>query len=360
MSIAYQNLPGVKPGEPSVRTSSQSGSVRATIVGGITLSDRRAIEGSVQTATFLKSTGKDTILVKLGQYTAELLMDQESDLQPGEEFSVRIGKPSGGLENPLSLRRINGGRIFQSDGFRIEITKAGSLFGDLVMLSKSEPALISAKSDALQTVKDLVLKSLEPGRDQVDLKGILGKSLAEFIFSVVDKSGLFYESHLKQWAMGRRTTQSIKAEMQNMSSGFVESYDDNTPLLAKHFDVNGTADKNPQFAASQMSLLDSGKFGVLIHGLFGAPIEIEFEQERGKQRDEGSAGNEPAAWTVSITTSTPSLGMLSGVIRQQAGILDVHISGDQAALDRLKPLRKTFVAALNNGGVSVRSVTFDN
>lgn len=360
MSIAYQNLPGVKPGENSLRAGSSSGSARATIVGGLSLSDRRAIEGSVQTATFLKSTGKDTILVKLGQYTAELLMEQPSNLEQGEEFSVRIGKSSGGLENPLSLRRIDGGRSFQSEGFRITLTKAGSLFGDLVVLSKGEPALISAKSDAMKSVRDLILKSMDTNGGQVDARGVLAKSLAEFIFSVVDKSGLFYEAHLKQWAMGKRSTQSIKAEMQNMSSGFVESYDDNTPSIAKHFEAFGTADKNPQFAASQMGLLESGKFGLLVHGLFSAPIEIEFERDQNEKNSDDSGTQERAAWSISITTTTPSLGLVSGVIRQQEGLMDVHISGSKEAISNLKAKRQSFISTLNNGGVSVRSITFDN
>lgn len=360
MSIAYQNLPGVKSPESSTRGSSSTAATRATILSGLSLSDRRALEGSVQTATFLKSTSSNTILVKLGQYTAELLMEQDVDLQPGEEFSVRIGKSSGGLENPLSLRRVNGGRGFQSEGFRIEITKAGSLFGDLVLLSKGEPALISAKSDSMRSVRDLMAGAMNPENDQVDMRGVLGKALAEFIFSVVDKSGLFYESHLRQWALGKRPTSAIKAEMQNMSAGFVESYDDNTPALAKHFDVNGTSDKNPQFAASQMSLLESGKFGLLIHGLFGSPIEIEFEKEQRKGKNEGAEDLGPPAWSISVSTTTPALGSISGVLRQLDGLLDIHVSAAPEATTVLKSLKKNFITSLNNGGVNIRSITFDN
>lgn len=146
--------------------------------------------------------------------------------------------------------------------------------------------------------------------------------LARQIAQAVERSGLFYESHLRQWKDGKRTKQSLLEEPQNDWKA--------TAALGGR---SGDAMQPEQVRASlmanqQLNLLINPRLMLMFPGLQGETIQVTLQREdpEGDDRQEGHPDNsgkpksgKVAAWSFELVMHLQKVGqvkaklMLSGL-----------------------------------------------
>ena len=195
---------------------------------------------------------------------------------------------------------------------------------------------------------------------QPPLAGLLAESLAH----TVANSGLFYESHLQQYAAGTRTMAQLEQEPQARLAAYGQAGD---PASAResYRDVAGQAPvAETRDANSQDAVLKHGPVAAAIHpdavALVRQQLELlaqpvfrwvgeawpgtSMDWEIAEEEDQRHAGADGKAaqptWTTRLTMRSPTLGAVEARLTLTGNSLQVHLAARENATRAL----------LSNGG----------
>jgi len=160
--------------------------------------------------------------------------------------------------------------------------------------------------------------------------------LANQLQQVLERSGLFYEAHLRQWASGKRSLAQIQREPQNQA-------DPNQPQgLSASAQVPLQLD-----ALEQRHFAWQGEFWP------GQPLQWEVSKDgQGKQAPQGGAPT--AAWNTVLKLELPELGPVHVRIRLQDQRVQLQVRAErEMAITRLQAGRQHLDDALAASGTAL-------
>lgn len=254
----------------------------------------RTLQGRVQA-----TLSDGSALVRLG-----------NEAPPARPLELRLQLPAGfAVGDSLALTLLTRephltfglqGLLGQNGSVQTHFSAAGELIGRLLQSEVGKPARpLQGNAPLLAT----------PGTDSTQVI-----QLTQQLQQSLESSGLFYESHLKQWSQGERTLDQIRQEPQNRPGGDAAA----AQLLPQQLDT-----------LEQRRLVWQGELWP------GQPMQWELVQEKNPGQNQREPG-QPAAWETVLKLELPQLGQVNATIRLQ---------GEQAQV-RLRVMDKAVAAAL--------------
>ncbi|GGY29662.1 flagellar hook-length control protein FliK [Paludibacterium paludis] len=144
--------------------------------------------------------------------------------------------------------------------------------------------------------------------------------LAQAMRKDVQKSGLFYESHLKAWNEGRMPLEDLRQEPQATL----------TKALADPRHPAGAEARAELGKLVQQQLMTQETQQLPLQGLAwpGQPVSVLIEQDKTDDREGGHGNPEDQAWTTSLSLSLPAMGGLDARLRLVGGSVQVTFLTD--------------------------------
>ena len=162
------------------------------------------------------------------------------------------------------------------------------------------------------------------------------KQLASQLQQAIENSGVFYESHLKQWNNGRRSIEQIRQEPQNLI---------NNPDLPN------------AMIPMQLGVLENKNL------MWFGPIwpdqnmEWDVSKEQNPNPELAVEGEQKPVWLTSIKLALPNLGEITARIRLQGDLAKLDISTDNTDISRhLKARSEELSNSLASAGITLESV----
>jgi len=130
--------------------------------------------------------------------------------------------------------------------------------------------------------------------------------LASQLNNAVDKSGVFYESHLKQWTEGERSVEQIRQEPQNINQA------------------------NNSLIPIQLETLENNRFVWLGEAWPGQSIQWEVIKDQDSNKQTADESQYDANWKTTIKLDMPNLGQISATIKLQGESAQLQLHVNQA------------------------------
>lgn len=227
------------------------------------------------------------------------------------------------LANAQTLAKVPGG---PADGANASISTAGKALGDVIAAAQKAETQSTA---ALGRTPLLAAASADAGKIAAALQDGLGKS------------GLFYESHVADWAQGARTLGDLAAEPQARG----------TPAP--------TDPATAQFINLQLNAHEQGR--VAWQGQLWPGQEMRWEVERHADDTHGGGGrdgDEPAhTWQSSLRLRFGALGEISARVVLSGDQLHIRLdAASQEAGDAMQAGRASLTEALAAAGTPLSTL----
>jgi hypothetical protein len=206
-----------------------------------------------------------------------------------------------------------------------------------------DAATPATKSDVRPAVlANTQLGNVSPGNNT------LAGALAKQVSAAIENSGLFYESHLQQWANGQRSTDQITREPQ---ARFGQEQ-----VISEKGMNPAAVDQSVKLVTAQLATLDSNRISLALGGLLGQPVQIDIEPDPDDSTpgDEQQANGEPARpWVARLKLDMAHLGELHVRVRMIGSQCDVQISGSENSKKAVDPHWQQFRQAMDNQGLKL-------
>jgi hypothetical protein len=305
---------------------------------------RTAIEGQLQ------SDERDA-RPELPWKAGERLTGVVETIRPGERALLRIGAYAFDVRLPPGTQA----------GQRLDLTFVGAT-PRITFALPEEPAAAPATRSPVQispAARNLnaLVQSVAPQRSAqptpvIDLRPLLpvppaaAAPLASALQRSVETSGLFYESHLEQWAAGARSLEMLLREPQAQMRAPAAGPLVHTPLIdageepvqAPAADSRGPARGSVQVleaidqrvaaqVRAQVESLDARQVVWQGQAWPGQAMEWRIEEPPEEARD---PEEEPVAWTSRLKLVLPRLGEVTAELALAAGALRLRLHAPQA------------------------------
>lgn len=224
--------------------------------------------------------------------------------------------------------------------------------GDPLLLADSETGGTNAplpttpqasKADARLAMQE-TRQTSNVATPNTNLAGVLAKQVS----AAVENSGLFYESHLQQWANGQRSTDQLVREPQARFG---------PEQVISEKGVNASAvDQSVRLVTAQLATLDTNRISLAMSGLLGQPVQIDIEPDNENETDQSAEeqGGEPARpWVARLKLDMAHLGELQVRVRMVGSQCDVQISGSAHSKKAVDPHWQEFKQAMENQGLKL-------
>lgn len=176
----------------------------------------------------------------------------------------------------------------------------------------------------------------------------LAGALAKQVSAAIENSGLFYESHLQQWANGQRSTDQITKEPQ---ARFGQEQ-----VISEKGMNPAAVDQSVKLVTAQLATLDTNRISLALGGLLGQAVQIDIEPDS----DDTAPGNEQQAdsepvrpWVARLKLEMAHLGELHVRVRMVGSQCDVQISGSENSKKAVDPHWQQFRQAMDNQGLKL-------
>lgn len=176
----------------------------------------------------------------------------------------------------------------------------------------------------------------------------LAGALAKQVSAAIENSGLFYESHLQQWANGQRSTDQITKEPQ---ARFGQEQ-----VISEKGMNPAAVDQSVKLVTAQLATLDTNRISLALGGLLGQPVQIDIEPDPDDSApsQEQQANGEPARpWVARLKLDMAHLGELHVRVRMVGSQCDVQISGSEHGKKAVDPHWQQFRQAMDNQGLKL-------
>lgn len=227
---------------------------------------------------------------------------------------------------PLAMREGTAAASVGRAAALLQATAAGA--GTLSPGAEAQHTTLSRTGQAIGGVLAAAQKAETPmtaalGRTPVvAAPGADAAAIAAGLQQAIGKSGLFYESHVAEWAQGARQLAELNAEPQQQAAREGVRQQPNDPATAQFINLQLATQEQAQLAWQ-------GKLWP------GQPMELEVRRD-GREGHEG-ADPEEAPWHSRLRLSFPGLGELDAQLTLSGGMLQLRFatgSEDSAALLR--------------------------
>ncbi|MGR2679957.1 flagellar hook-length control protein FliK [Chromobacterium haemolyticum] len=175
--------------------------------------------------------------------------------------------------------------------------------------------------------------------------------VAEDLQQGVAKSGLFYESHLKDFADGRTSLAEIKQEPQAKMSQTLAS--------AEHAaaSVRPQAQELGNLVQRQLNGLENQQLQFQGMAWPGQPMQMVIEQEKAEADREGNGQQEMQAWSTNLSLNLPALGGMAARIRLVGQTVQVSFAAeDEQAGQLITQNASRLEAGLASAGLALASL----
>lgn len=226
----------------------------------------------------------------------------------------------------------------------MQAAQGAPLPGEAEAAGKATDPRAAAKNSFINPNQNLQgAAKLDPAMASRQLSGLLAQQVSQ----AVENSGLFYESHLQQWANGERSKAQLFQEPQSRFGA-------EQVISEKTLDP-GALNNSVRMVAQQLSTLDQSRVQVAMHGLFQHPVELEIkpDPEHNPQQQQGGGEEETRPWVANLKLDMPSLGPLKVRLRMVGQRLDLQISGDRNAKGTIDQNWSEFREALEGKGLTL-------
>ncbi|HEX4842764.1 MAG TPA: flagellar hook-length control protein FliK [Limnobacter sp.] len=175
----------------------------------------------------------------------------------------------------------------------------------------------------------------------------LATALAQQVSAAVEKSGLFYESHLQQWASGQRSTEQLAQEPQ-------AKFGTEQVIADKGLDP-AALNQSVKLVNAQLATLDTSKIALSLQGLIAQPIEVEIEPEQHAEQghQQGQDNETLRPWVARLKLDMPYLGELHVRVRMVGSQCDVQIEASSQGKQALDPHWQSFQQAMKQQGIDL-------
>lgn len=167
------------------------------------------------------------------------------------------------------------------------------------------------------------------------------KELANQLHKAIENSGVFYESHLKQWNDGGRSIEQIRQEPQNLM---------NNPELPN------------SMILMQLGVLENKN--LMWFGPIWPDQEMEWDvsQEKDPYPEQNTTDpSQKPVWLTSIKLALPNLGEITARIRLQGDLATLDISTINAEIsNHLKAQSEKLAESLGGAGITLESIATHN
>ncbi|WP_199102446.1 flagellar hook-length control protein FliK [Aquitalea sp. ASV11] len=169
-----------------------------------------------------------------------------------------------------------------------------------------------------------MLQTSKPGLPATDLSLDVAKQqpaqTAETLKNNVSQSGLFYESHLKEWLDGRHNLSQVQQEPQ---SRLLSKLNED---LASHDSRSNTASASslsprtvaPELAnlvQRQLDIVENQQLQLNGYAWPGQPMQLQIQQEHTNERTGSLGADEVGVWSTSLSLKLPALGGVAARVR---------------------------------------------
>lgn len=247
---------------------------------------------------------------------------------------------TGKVNTPLLLNTDDADEQDSSSSFVNHLSGAARLISFLEQLGKGQSTKLSAQVP--NNIKQLTTQA-----QQEILQGqnnSLSGMLAQQVSSAVENSGLFYESHLQQWAQGKRSTDQLSQEPQ-------AHFQPDQRIAESGIDPNAIA-QSAKMVHAQLAALDNSKISLNLQGLFGQPVDVEIEPDQ-QEASEETDPEKSRAWSANLKLDMAHLGILQVRIRMVGSQCDVQIASSAESKQAIDPHWKDFEQAMSSHGLKL-------
>ncbi|CAH0299370.1 hypothetical protein SRABI118_04342 [Massilia sp. Bi118] len=224
----------------------------------------------------------------------------------------------------LARAQLPAAALGAESGAGASLSKAGKALGDVIAA-----ALASDTPQTAAIGRTPLLGA--PGADAGQIAAALRQG--------IEKSGLFYESHVAEWAQGTRTQAELAAEPQ--ARGMAPPSDPNTAQL-----INLQLNAHEQARMAWQGQLWPGQ-------------EMRWEIERDSAQPEPGShegGDAPSSWQSSLTLRFGQLGEVAAKVVLSGGQLHIRLDAPASARDLLEAGRGRLADALDAAGTPLNTL----
>lgn len=287
----------------------------------------------------VKSQVKGISLVEIDGQTVAMRLPQQAAV--GDRLSLRF---AGHMPQPV---------------FLLETPEAAA--GERPQLSPTARML----SDIMQRVPERSLPTLSPPGPLLAQPATNPALIALALRTALVRSGLFYESHLADWMVGKDSLDGLLQEPQNrLPAEAVRNAGNAAAALTQ---PGGAEPKplNPLHAllTQQLQVLETPHFVWRGEVWPGQDLEWQLRQETEAQADpDAAAGEEEAGWESRLKLTLPQLGTVEVQIKLDARqVFSIRMLPEQSATAPLLQQNQVqLVEQLVAAGCAVRSLTVEH
>ncbi|MCL5061101.1 MAG: flagellar hook-length control protein FliK [Candidatus Thermoplasmatota archaeon] len=276
----------------------------------------------------VKSLSKGIALVEIEGQTVAMRLPRET--APGDTLRLRF---AGHVPQPVFL-----------------LVPPEAAAGDAPQLSQTARML----SDLMQRMPERsALPTLTPPGPLLDQPTTNPAMLAIALRTALVRSGLFYESHLANWAVGEDSLDGLMQEPQNR------------PALPGTAETAGPKPLNPMHAllSQQLQVLESPQFVWRGEVWPGQLLEWQLRHEAGAARDQPAteADEANAGWESHLKLSLPQLGTLNVHIRLDARLaFSIRMTPEQSGTGPLLQQHQgRLIEQLAAAGCTLKTLTVE-
>ena len=211
------------------------------------------------------------------------------------------------------------------------------------LLAESDNTTPNARTLAQTTPQTQIQQAQGVNTLNNSLAGVLAKQVS----AAVENSGLFYESHLQQWANGQRSTDQIAKEPQ-------ARFGQEQVISEKGLNP-AAVEQSVKLVTAQLAALDNNRISLALSGLLGHPVQIDIEPDTEEASDQEEQNNEEAArpWVARLKLDMAHLGELNVRVRMVGSQCDVQITGPARSKQAIDPHWQSFRQAMDDKGLKL-------
>ena len=184
--------------------------------------------------------------------------------------------------------------------------------------------------------------------------------LAQNLRQALGDSGLFYESHVAEWAEGKRALQDLQREPQMQRMAQAAAAAAQSPAEAANKLLNGPDLSAAQMINQQLHTQDQGKLIWQGQAWPGQPMQWQVERDQRDSREQGGRGerDDTPVWRSGVRFRFPLLGKVGAQVTLVGEQVHIQVeSGSEATAATLRAWAGLLQGALDAAGAPLASLT---
>ncbi|MCD4483142.1 flagellar hook-length control protein FliK [Chromobacterium vaccinii] len=270
--------------------------------------------GELLTAKVADQLGNNQLAVLIKNALFTLSLPQGAN-PSGDTLNLKVVSLQPALTFALLDSGKDGAAAAPQDGsVAVKLSQASRYL--TALLTSSE----SATPDAAGSSARAVGKPL-----QLDVAQQPPAQVAKQLQQDVKQSGLFYESHLKDFSNGQHPLEHLKLEPQAKLSVPLHILDDDQ----KSSQLKPQMQELGSLVQRQLDGLENRTMQFQGLAWPGQPMQLQIEQEKAENERQGSGEEEIPVWNTSLSLELPSLGGMGVRLRMVGQSVQVMFSADE-------------------------------